>query len=157
MFFEPLAGRCHIEVTQRRTSRRTSRRTKRDWAHGVRQLVDELYPEAERIRVVLDNLNTHTPAALYETFEAAEARRLIEKLEFHYTPRHGSWLNMAEIEFSVLTRQCLDRRIPDAEALRQEIAAWERARNACGASTQWQFTTDNARTKLAQLYPLIDD
>lgn len=149
LFFEPLTGWRHVKVTQRRT--------KRDWAHCMKQLVDEFYPEAKRIRVVLDNLNTHMPAALYETFEAAEARRLVEKIEFHYTPKHGSWLNMAEIEFSVLTRQCLDRRIPDAEPLRQEIAAWERARNTCGASTKWQFTTDDARTKLAQLYPLIHD
>ena len=149
LFFEPLTGWRHVKVTQRRT--------KRDWAYCMKQLVDEFYPEAKRIRVVLDNLNTHTPAALYETFEAAEARRLIEKLEFHYTPKHGSWLNMAEIEFSVLTRQCLDRRIPDAETLQQEIAVWEQARNACGTSTKWQFTTDDARTKLAQLYPLIHD
>ena len=147
MFSEPLTGRRHVKVTQRRT--------KRDWAHCMQQLADEFYPEAERIRVVLDNLNTHTPAALYETFEAAEARRLLRKLEFHYTPKHGSWLNMAEIEFSVLTRQCLDRRIPDAETLCQEIAAWEASRNANASTVNWQFTTDDARIKLAQLYPSI--
>ena len=148
MFSEPLAGWRHVKVTERRT--------KRDWAHCMQQLADELYPEAERIRVVLDNLNTHNPAALYEVFEAAEARRLLTKLEFHYTPKHGSWLNMAEIEFSVLTRQCLDRRIPDEETLRQEIAAWEASRNTYAAAVTWQFTTDDARIKLAQLYPSID-
>lgn len=149
MFSEPLTGWRHVKVTQRRT--------KHDWAHCMQQLVDEFYPEAERIRVVLDNLNTHTPAALYETFEAAEARRLLRKLEFHYTPKHGSWLNMAEIEFSVLTRQCLDRRIPDADTLHQEIAAWEASRNANASTVNWQFTTDDARIKLAQLYPSINE
>lgn len=149
MFSEPLSGWRHVEVTQRRT--------KQDWAHCMRQVVDEMFPEAECIRVVLDNLNTHNPAALYEFFDAAEARRLLDKLEFHYTPKHGSWLNMAEIEFSVLTRQCLDRRIPDAETLCSEVAAWEKARNAQASSINWQFTTEDARIKLAQLYPSIDD
>jgi len=149
MFSEPLTGWRHVKVTQRRT--------KRDWARCMQQLVDEFYPEAERIRVVMDNLNTHTPAALYETFEAAEARRLLDKLEFHYTPKHGSWLNMAEIEFSVLTRQCLDRRIPNAKTLHQEIAAWEASRNANASTVNWQFTTDDARIKLAQLYPSIEE
>jgi hypothetical protein len=148
MFSEPLTGWRHVKVTERRT--------KQDWAHCMKQLVDEYYPDAECIRVVQDNLNTHTPAALYETFEASEARRLLDKLEFHYTPKHGSWLNMAEIEFSVLTRQCLDRRIPDEETLCREIAAWESTRNAQASQINWQFTTDDARIKLAQLYPSIE-
>lgn len=148
MFSEPLRGWCRVKVTLRRT--------KQDFAHCMQQLVDEYYPTAERIRVVLDNLNTHTPAALYETFAPAEAKRLLDKLEFHYTPKHGSWLNMAEIEFSVLTRQCLDRRIPDAETLQAEIAAWETARNDHASKINWQFTTADARIKLAQLYPSID-
>ena len=148
MFSEPLTGWRHVKVTERRT--------KQDWAHCMKQLVDEYYPDAECIRVVQDNLNTHTPAALYETFEASEARRLLDKLEFHYTPKHGSWLNMAEIEFSVLTRQCLDRRIPDEVTLCREIAAWESARNAQASEINWRFTTDDARIKLAQLYPSID-
>lgn len=147
MFAAPLRGWRHVRVTQRRT--------KQDFAHCMKLLVDVYFPEADCIRVVLDNLNTHTPAALYETFELAEAKRLLDKLEFHYTPKHGSWLNMAEIEFSVLTRQCLDRRIPDAETLRQEIAAWETARNENANKIDWRFTTDDARIKLAQLYPSI--
>lgn len=148
VFSEPLRGWRHIQVTRRRT--------KADFAYCMRYLVDEVYPDATCIRVVLDNLNTHNPAALYETFEPAEAKRILDKLEFHYTPKHGSWLNMAEIEFSVLTRQCLDRRIPDAETLRQEIAAWEAERNAQATKINWQFTTADARIKLAQLYPSID-
>lgn len=149
LFFEPLTGWRHIKVTERRT--------KRDWAMCMQQLVDDFYPDAERIRVVLDNLNTHTPVALYETFEPAEARRLLDKLEFHFTPKHGSWLNMAEIEFSVLTRQCLDRRIPDTETLCHEAAAWEMDRNQSETTVNWRFTTEDARIKLAQLYPSIDD
>lgn len=149
LFFEPFAGWRHVKVTERRT--------KRDWALCMKQLVDDFYPDAERIRVVLDNLNTHTPAALYETFAPIEARRLLDKLEFHFTPKHGSWLNMAEIEFSVLTRQCLDRRIPDADTLRREISAWETARNQSETTVNWRFTTADARIKLAQLYPSIND
>jgi transposase len=149
MFSEPLTGWRHVQVTERRT--------KLDWAYCMRYLVDELFPEAERIRVVLDNLNTHTPAALYAAFEPAEARRILDKLEFHYTPKHGSWLNMAEIEFSVLTRQCLGRRIPDEETLCQEIAAWESERNDHAQAIDWQFTTEDARVKLAQLYPSLDE
>jgi transposase len=148
IFFEPLAGWRHVKVTKRRT--------KRDWAICMQELVDDFYPNAERIRVVLDNLNTHTPAALYETFEPAEARRILNKLEFHYTPKHGSWLNMAEIEFSVLTRQCLDRRIPDAATLCAEIAAWEAARNSKATTVNWRFTTADARIKLERLYPSND-
>ena len=149
VFAEPLRGWRHVKVTHRRT--------KQDFAHCMKQLVDEFYPEAECIRVVMDQLNTHTPIALYETFEPAEAKRILDKLEFHYTPKHGSWLNMAEIEFSVLTRQCLDRRIPDAETLQTEITAWETDRNDHASQIDWQFTTADARVKLAQLYPSIKD
>ena len=148
LFFEPLAGWRHIEVTERRT--------KLDWAHCMKELVDEFYPNAERIRVVMDNLNTHNPAALYEAFKPQEARRLLNKLEFHYTPKHGSWLNMAEIEFSALFRQCLDRRIPDAETLASEVAAWETDRNTRQTTANWRFTTDDARIKLSRLYPSLD-
>ena len=148
LFFEPLASWRHVKVTQRRT--------KKDWAWCMKQLVDEFYPDAISIRVVLDNLNTHNPAALYEVFEPAEARRLLDRLEFHYTPKHGSWLNMAEIEFSVLTRQCLDRRIPDATVLCQEVDAWESERNTNATQVNWRFTTENARIKLRRLYPSFD-
>jgi len=149
MFSEPLIGWRHVKVTKRRT--------KRDWSLCMKQLVDEFYPDANRIRVVLDNLNTHNPAALYEFFEPSEARRLLNKLEFHFTPNHGSWLTMAEIVFSVRTRQCLVRRIPNAEILCQEIDAWEKARNLNDTTIKWQFTTEDARIKLSQLYPSIDD
>jgi len=148
LFFEPLAGWRHIEVTERRT--------KLDWAHCMKELVDEFYPNAERIRVVMDNLNTHNPAALYEAFKPQEARRLLNKLELHYTPKHGSWLNMAEIEFSALFRQCLDRRIPDAETLASEVTAWETDRNTRQTTANWRFTTDDARIKLSRLYPSLD-
>ena len=119
----------------------------------MRQFVDELFPDAKRIRVVLDNLNTHNPAALYETFAAAEACCLLDKLAFHYTLKHGSWLNMAEIEFNILIQQCLAPRISDAGMLCSEIAAWENARNAQASAITWQFTTEDSRSKLAQLYP----
>ncbi len=145
LLFEPLAGWRHIEVTERRTSA--------EFAQQMRALVDVHYPEAERIAVVLDNLSTHSPAALYQTFPPAEARRLLGRLEFRYTPKHGSWLNMAELEFSVLGRQCLDRRLPDRETLQRESAAWEAARNAARATVQWRFTVAAARTKLHRLYP----
>ena len=145
MFVRPETGWRHVEVTDRRT--------KQDFAHCMKDLVDRYFPEAEIIRVVLDNLNTHTPAALYEAFEPAEARRIIRKLEFHHTPKHGSWLDMAEIEFSVLAEQCLDRRLPDSETVRCEVAAWEARRNAEQATIHWRFTTDKARTKLERLYP----
>jgi len=148
MVFEPLAGTRHVEVTERRTNQ--------DFARMMRQLVDEWYPEAEKIVLVMDNLSTHTPAALYEAFEPAEARRLAEKLEWHYTPKHGSWLNVAEMELSVLARQCLDRRIPDLETLRREVAAWEQKRNAAVVKVDWQFTTTDARVKLKRLYPTIE-
>jgi hypothetical protein len=137
---EPQAGWRHVVVTERRT--------KHDFAHQMQWLVDERYPEAEVIRVVLDQLNTHRPASLYDTFPPAEARRIRRKLEFHYTPKHGSWLNMAEIELSVLQRQCLGRRLPEVATLTQEVHAYERDRNTQRATIDWQFTTHEARTKL---------
>lgn len=142
---EPARGQRHVEVTPRRT--------KQDFAQQMRRLVDEDYPRAQRVRVVLDNLNTHRPASLYETFDPSEARRLLKRLEFHYTPKHGSWLNMAEIEFSVLSRQCLDRRLPDEAILAREVHAFEQRRNAAQARIHWQFTTDAARLKLHRIYP----
>jgi hypothetical protein len=138
-----------------RTVTVTERRTKLDWAHFMKDLVDVHFPEAEKITVVLDNLNTHTLASLYETFPAEEAHRLARKLELHYTPKHGSWLNMAEIEFSILSRQCLNRRIADRETLQHELSAWETDRNARGVTIDWRFTTQDARTKLKRLYPCI--
>lgn len=145
LFCEPQAGWRHVEVT--------AQRTMQDFAHQMKWLVDERYPEAEVIRVVLDNLNTHKPASLYETFPPAEAHRLRQKLEFHYTPKHGSWLNMAEIELSVFARQCLQRRIATEATLKRELAAVETARNAVQATINWQFTTAAARVKLQHLYP----
>lgn len=145
LWVEPLAGRRGVAVTERRTAV--------DLARQLRALADEHYPQAERIVLVTDNLNTHGPASLYEAFAPAEARRLAARLEWHYTPEHGSWLNMAEIELSVLSRQCLSRRIPDAAALEREVGAWERGRNAAGATIRWQFTAADARVKLRRLYP----
>lgn len=145
MLFEPLAGRRHVKVTERRT--------RTDFADVIRELVDVHYPQAEKIVLVMDNLNTHKPASLYEAFPPAEARRLIERLEIHYTPKHGSWLDMAETELSILTKQCLDRRIPDLPTLIRETAAWETQRNSQKATIDWQFTTDDARIKLKRLYP----
>ncbi len=147
MLFAPLEAWRHIEVTDRRT--------KLDWAHCIKDLVDFHFPEAETITVVQDNLNTHKPASLYEAFAPKEARRLLDKLEFIYTPKHGSWLNMAEIELSVLAKQCLDRRIPDQKSLADETAAWERERNQQASTVNWRFTTDDARIKLSKLYPSI--
>ena len=149
MFLEPLRGWRHVKVTERRT--------KVDWSYCMKQLVDEFYPDAVRIRVVLDQLNTHNPAALYEVFEPQEAKRILDRLEFHYTPKHGSWLNMAEIELSVLTRQCLNRRIADETKLRHEIAAWEDARDTNATRVDWRFTTEKARIKLKRLYPTFHD
>jgi hypothetical protein len=145
LFCEPLRGWRHVVVTERRTMV--------DFAEQVRWLADEVYPEAQRIRVVLDNLNIHRPASLYEAFDPAEARRLLKRLEFHYTPKHGSWLNMAEIELSVFSRQCLNRRIGDEETLKREVAALEQQRNIAAATIGWQFTARDARQKLAHLYP----
>ena len=145
MLFAPLAGWRHVEVTDRRT--------RKDWAHVVRQLVDEHFPGARKIVLVMDNLNTHGPASLYEAFSPVEARRILNRLEIHYTPKHGSWLNMAEIELSILARQCLSRRIPDQKTLRREAFAWEKARNESGATVDWRFTADDARIRLRKLYP----
>lgn len=145
--FQPLQGWRRVEVSERRTST--------DFAHWLKCLVDECFPSATTIRLVLDNLNIHTPASLYQTFEAQEARRILQKLEFHYTPKHGSWLNMVEIELSILVRQCLKRRIPDLETLRQEVSAWQQQRNAQRATVDWQFTSTDARVKLERLYPVI--
>jgi DDE superfamily endonuclease len=148
MFFAPLLNWRHVKVTDHRTAA--------DWAQCMRELVDVHFPDAERITVVQDNLNTHTPAALSAAFEPAEAKRIWDKLEFHYTPQHGSWLNMAEIELSVLSRQCLDRRIPDQATLVEEVAAWEAERNTSGATVNWRFTTVDARIKLKHLYPSLE-
>lgn len=145
LFVEPQAGCRHINVT--------AQRTMIDFAHQMKWLVDVAYPEAEVIRVVMDNLNTHKAASLYEAFAPEEARRIIKKLEFHYTPKHGSWLNMAEIELSVLQRQCLARRIPDEATLKREIAAWEVQRNKEQATIDWRFSVTDAREKLKRLYP----
>jgi len=124
-----------------------------EWAEVMRMVSDELYPEAEKMVMVLDNLNTHVPAAFYLAFEPEEARRLVERFEFHDTPKHGSWLNMAEIELSALTRQCLDRRIPDKDTLIREVKAWEKQRNSEVVQVHWQFTTADARIRLKSLYP----
>ena len=145
MICEPQAGWRHIAITKRRT--------KVDFAQQMKWLVDERYPDAEVIRVVLDNLNTHKIASLYEAFEPAEARRIAKKLEFHPTPKHGSWLNMAEIELSILERQCLDRRIADEETLKREVAAWEQQRNEAKETIDWRFSITDAREKLKRLYP----
>lgn len=149
MLAEPLAGRRHVEVTDRRT--------RLEYAQVVRDLVDVHYSEAEKIVLVQDHLNTHTPGALYEAFDPAEARRILERLEIHYTPKHGSWLNIAEIELSVLQGQCLDQRIPDRDHLVKEVAAWETGRNTKASKVNWRFTTEDARIKLKRLYPTIED
>ena len=145
MLCEPLRGWRHVAVTEQRKME--------DFAYQMRWLVDEAYPKVERIRVVLDNLNTHRPASLYETSDPAEARRILRRLEFHYTPKHGSWLNMAEIELSVLSRQCLGRRIADEATLQREVAALEQKRNNAHATIAWRFTATDARTTLRHLYP----
>jgi hypothetical protein len=148
LFYEPLAGRRQVKVTERRT--------RIEWAEGVRELVDHVHPQAEKIVLVMDQLNTHSPASLYEAFAPAEAKRIADKLEIHHTPKHGSWLNMAEIELAALGRQCLDRYIPEIEQLRHHVAAWETERNGRKAKVAWRFTTTNARIKLRRLYPMID-
>src|SRR5215510_1820073 len=140
MAFEPLAGQRITKVTDQRT--------KIDWAHFIQELVDQHYPHAEKIRLVIDNLNTHTKTSLYEAFAPAEAKRLADKLEIHYTPKHGSWLNMAEIELSALSTQCLDQRLPDRATLERAVAAWETHRNAAQTAIDWRFTTADARIKL---------
>jgi hypothetical protein len=145
--FAPLLGQRWTRVTKRRTYK--------DWAYLIRDIVDVLFPDAERIILVMDNLNTHVGGALYEAFPPAEARRILDKLEIHYTPKHGSWLNMAETELSVLSRQCLDRRMGTAQFLEREVCAWNRARNMGATTVDWQFTTADARIKLKRLYPVI--
>jgi hypothetical protein len=147
MLFAPLEGWRHVEVTDRRTAV--------DYAHILKQLADQRFPDAAKIVLVQDNLNTHKPASLYEAFPAIEARRLVERFEWHYTPKHGSWLDMAESELSVLTGQCLDRRIPDKRTLVEEVAAWKTERNKNHAKADWQFTTADARVKLKRLYPSL--
>ena len=149
LFCEPLLGWRWVTVTERRT--------KVDWAHQIRELVDVWYPAAEVLVLVMDHLNTPTPAALYEAFPPAAAKRLADKLEIPYTPKHGSWLNIAEIELSVLSRQCLDRRVPDFATLAAEVAAWEAQRNAAGGTVVWRFTTADARIKLKRLYPSLQE
>jgi len=145
MEVEPLAGRRHVAVIEHRT--------RKDWALQIKQMLDERYSEAIKVRLVMDNLNTHSIASLYETFEPKEARRLAERLDIHYTPKHGSWLNMAEIELSALKAQCLDCRIPDMVTMQTQVAAWERDRNNSARKIVWQFTTSDARIKLKRLYP----
>lgn len=147
MFCEPLKGWREVQVTDRRT--------KVDWAIAMKELSDIHYPDAEKIVVVMDNLNTHSAASFYEAFKPEEAQRLRDRFEFHYTPKHGSWLNIAEIEFSHLSRQCLDRRIPDQETLRKEVAGWNQNRNNQMGKVDWQFTTEDARIKLKKLYPSL--
>jgi len=146
---EPLRGWRHLKVTDRRT--------KVDWAHFVQQLVDIHYPDAEKIVLVMDNLNTHTPGSLYEAFPPAQAKRLWDRLEIHFTPKHGSWLNIAECELSVLSRQCTNRRIADQAALRQAVNTWQTDRNCNQATVDWRFTTQDARIKLKRLYPMIQE
>ena len=146
MFSEPLGNWRKANIREHKT--------KRDWAEEIRELVDVDYGGAEKIVLVMDNLNTHTPGALYERFSAEEARRILDRLEMHYTPKHGSWLNMAEIELSVFTRQCLGSRMPDFETLKAAALAWYKARNACSRRIDWQFTTSDARVKLKRLYPV---
>lgn len=147
MYVEPFSGWRHVEATERRT--------KQDFARCMQRLVDEFLPDAEVIRVVLDNLSTHKPSALYELLPAEEARRILRKLEFHYTPKHGSWLNIAEIEISVLSRQCLRRRVGDIDTLQREVQAWQQPRNSGATVVDWRFTTEDARAKLKRLYPMF--
>jgi DDE superfamily endonuclease len=148
MMFEPLAGRRHVLVTERRTAK--------DYAHAIRYLLDDVYPEAEKVVLVQDNLNTHKLASLYDAFPPEEAARLRDRLEVHYTPKHGSWLDMAEIELGILQRQCLDRRLPDREMVAREVAAWQHDRNAAECRVNWRFTTAHARIRLRRLYPVIE-
>ena len=148
MFFNPIEGKRRVDVTDNRTAK--------DWAQQIKRLVDVDYPDAEKITLVMDNLNTHAGASLYKTFDPQEARRILDKLDFHYTPKHGSWLNMAEIEFSILGRECLDRRIPDKPALINEVNAWTEKRNSKGSKIIWRFKNEDARIKLKRLYPLIE-
>lgn len=147
LLFAPFEGWRHVKVTEQRT--------KVDFAYCIKDLLTLHYPDAERVTIVMDNLNTHHPSSLYEAFEPAEAKSLLNRCDFHYTPKHGSWLNMAEIEFSALQRQCLGRRMPNQETLREEIAAWEEHRNEQEVKVHWRFTTADARIRLKRLYPSI--
>ena len=144
---EPLTGRRHVAITEHRA--------RKDWAFFIKGMLNERYPQATKVRLVMDNLNTHSAASLYEAFEPEEARRLARRLDIHYTPKHGSWLNIAEIELSALNSQCLDRRIPEINQMRTEVAAWQQDRNNRPAPIDWRFTTDNARIKLKRLYPKL--
>lgn len=147
MFYEPFGGKRYVSVTDHRT--------KVDWALEIKNLLDHHYPDAEKVVRVMDNLNTHSGASLYEAFTPDEARRLLDRLEIHYTPKHGSWLNIAEIELRVVSTQCLKRRIPDKKTLKCELSKWQKQRNFLEAKVNWQFTTDNARIKLKRLYPTL--
>jgi len=147
MFYEPFGGNRYVSVTERRT--------KVDWATQIKELLDIRYPDARKVVLVMDNLNTHSGASLYEAFEPSEARRLLDRLEIHYTPKHGSWLNIAEIELRVLNGQCLKRRIPAREILLSEVSAWQNKRNFDNAKVDWQFTAKDARVKLKRLYPIL--
>ena len=149
VFVEPLGGTRHVSVREHRTAI--------DWAEEIKYLVDVSYPDCPKIILVMDNLNTHTITSLYKTYPAEEAHRIARRLEIHFTPKHGSWLNMAEVELNVMTRQCLSRRIAAIDELRQELAAWETERNKSVARINWQFTTESARTKLISLYPKFDN
>jgi hypothetical protein len=146
-FIEPLGGKHHVSVREHRTAT--------DWAEEIRYLVDEMYPDAKKIILVMDNLNTHKPASLYKAFPPEVARRILRRLEIHYTPKHGSWLDIAEIELNVMTRQCLNRRIDNIVDLRSELGAWENERNKQQATVNWQFKTADARIKLSSLYPVL--
>ena len=147
MFYEPFCGKRYVSITDHRR--------KVDWALQIKELLDNQYPNARKVVLVMDNLNTHTGASLYETFPPHEARRLLERLEIHYTPKHGSWLNIAEIELRVLSGQCLNRRIPDKQTLKNEVTQWQNQRNSRQAKVDWHFSTDNARIKLKRLYPTL--
>ena len=147
MFYEPFGGKRYVSITDRRT--------KKDWAIQVKELLDVHYPNEEKIVLVMDNLNTHKGASLYENFPPAEARRLLNRLEIHYTPKHASWLNIAEIELRVLSGQCLNRRIPDKQTLKREVYAWQDQRNFQHAKVDWQFSSEDARMKLKRLYPTL--
>jgi len=147
MIFEPLAGKRYVKVT--------ARRTKKDWSECMRELVDDIYADAERIVLVMDNLNTHKKSSLYDSFAPSEAKRIADKLDIHYTPKHGSWLNMAEIELSVMSRQCLGERMDNVQHLAKKVLLWQRRRNCKEAKVDWRFRTDDARMKLKKLYPSI--
>ena len=148
-FIEPLSGNYHVSVREHRTAV--------DWAEEIKYMVDVMYPEAEKIILVMDNLNIHKPSSLYKKFKPEEARRIIKKLDIHYTPKHGSWLDIAEIELNVMTRQCLSRRIDSIDKLKSELTAWEKERNKTRAKVNWQFRTKDARIKLVSLYPELED